>query len=253
VDLRQQSAVDELRRAVLAGADPEALVARLEQLVEERTRTIEAQLVAAAHAQAVLEERQRLARDLHDSVTQALYGITLHAQAAWRLLGLGELALASDSLRTLQETAQEALDEMRLLIFELRPPILDQVGLVSALQARLSAVEGRVNLQTQLIAEGVGELPAAVEEALYRIAQEALNNVLKHAHARQITVQLRQGPARLSMEICDDGVGFDPATTGAGGGLGLRGMAERAAQLGGTFTIESAPGGGTRIYAEVAL
>lgn len=204
-------------------------------------------------AQAVLEERQRLARDLHDSVTQSLYGITLHAQAAQRLLVAGEVALAVHSLRILQDTAQEALDEMRLLIFELRPPLLEQVGLVAALQARLSAVEGRANLHTRLIADGVGPLPAAVEQAFYRIAQEALNNALRHAHAQQITVQLWQEPARLAMEIRDDGVGFEPSGADKRSGLGLRGIEERIAQLQGTVTLQSAPGAGTRLRVEVEL
>lgn len=221
--------------------------------VEEQTRAIRAQRVSAAHAQAVLEERQRLARDLHDSVTQSLYGITLHAQAAQRLLMAGEADQAVTSLRTLQDTAQEALDEMRLLIFELRPPMLEQVGLVAALQARLNAVEGRASLHTKLIADGVSALPAAVEQAFYRIAQEALNNALRHAHAQQITVQLQQGPSRLTMEISDDGVGFEPGGAGGHCGLGLRGIEERVAQLQGVVTLLSAPGAGTRLRVEVDL
>jgi signal transduction histidine kinase len=225
----------------------------VEQRVEERTREIEEQRLAAAQATAVLEERQRLARDLHDSVTQALYGITLHAQVARRLLAAGDLASATTSLGALQNTAQEALDEMRLLIFELRPPILEQVGLVAALRARLNAVEGRANLQTRLIGDGVGDLPSPIEQALYRIAQEALNNALKHADARRITVRLQQSQASVSLEISDDGVGFEPAVACENGGLGLRGIAERVAQLGGTLTLESAAGVGTQLCVEIAL
>jgi signal transduction histidine kinase len=225
----------------------------IEQRIEERTREIEQQLVAAAQKQAVMEERQRLARDLHDSVTQALYGITLHAQAAWRLLASEDLPNATDSLRTLQNTAQEALDEMRLLIFELRPPLLEQVGLAAALQARLNAVEGRANLQTKLIVDGAGDLSSVVEQALYRIAQEALNNALKHSRAQRIIVELQQMPTRVLLTICDDGVGFDPAAPGAAGGLGLRGIAERVAQLDGTLAVQSAPGVGTQLRVEIAL
>jgi len=225
----------------------------LDQLVEARTREIEGRLLVAAQERAVLEERQRLARDLHDSVTQALYGITLHAQAAGRLLTAGDMSSVADSLRTLQDTAQEALDEMRLLIFELRPPILEQVGLVAALQARLNAVEGRANLQTRLIADGVGELPAAVEQALYRIALEALNNALKHARAQHIVVHIRQKKGRVLLEITDDGVGFEPAVASEHGGLGLRGIAERVAQLDGTVRMQSAQGAGTQLGVEVKL
>lgn len=225
----------------------------IERRVEERTRAIEQLLVAAAQEQAVLEERQRLARDLHDSVIQALYSVTLHAQGARRLLASGELSTAADALRGLQDTAQEALDEMRLLIFDLRPPILEQVGLVAAVQARLNAVEGRANLQTKLIVDGVGDLPSLVEQALYRIAQESLNNTLKHAHAQHVTVRLRRAATAVLLEISDDGVGFDPATAGETGGMGLRGIAERVAQLDGTFILQSVPGAGTWLSVEVPL
>ena len=145
----------------------------IDRQVEERTREIEQRLVAAAQDKAVLEERQRLARDLHDSVIQALYSVTLHAQGAQRLLASGDLPKALEALRGLQETAQEGLDEMRLLIFELRPPILEQIGLVAALQARLNSVEGRANRQTRLIAEVVGDLPAPAEQALYRFGPKS--------------------------------------------------------------------------------
>jgi signal transduction histidine kinase len=142
---------------------------------------------------------------------------------------------------------------MRLLIFELRPPVLEQVGLVAALQMRLNSVEGRANLQTRLIVEDVDDLPPDAEQALYRIAQEALNNALKHARARNITIRLRRTGSWVRLEIADDGVGFDPATVAATGGMGLRGIAERVAQLGGVFALESAPGMGTRLNVEIAL
>ena len=216
------------------------------ELAEENCRR-----VSAAHDKAVLEERHRLARELHDSVTQALYGVTLHAAAARRQLAVGDVATALEDLRVLQTTAQEALDEMRLMIFELRPPVLEQVGLVAALQARLNAVEGRSNLETRLIVDESPALPLQVEEALYRIAREALTNVLKHAHARRITVSLHQVQSRVELEISDDGLGFVVATAYERGGMGLRGMAERAAQLNGTFTLESTPGAGTRLRVEI--
>ena len=114
-----------------------------------------ARLVAAAQEKAVLEERQRLARDLHDSVTQAVYSIGLQAQAATRLLAAGDAATTAVYLQEVQDAAQEALEEMRLLIFELRPSVLDQAGLPMALQIRLEAVEGRSHLATQLVVEGV--------------------------------------------------------------------------------------------------
>jgi signal transduction histidine kinase len=212
-----------------------------------------ARLVAAAQEKAVLEERQRLARDLHDSVTQAVYSIGLQAQAATRLLAAGDAATTAVYLQEVQDAAQEALEEMRLLIFELRPSVLDQAGLPMALQIRLEAVEGRSHLATQLVVEGVNRLSATVEQGLYRIAQEALNNTLKHAHARRLTVVLQQTQSQVILAITDDGVGFDPATASETGGLGLRGIAERVAQLGGQLTIQSGAGAGTKLRVEITV
>jgi PAS domain S-box-containing protein len=213
-----------------------------------------ARLYARAQDMAALEERQRLARELHDSVTQALYGVTLYAEAATRLLAAGEQDATTAYLHEVRTTAQEALQEMRLLIFELRPPILEQEGLVAALQARLAAVEGRVpGLVTTVDAQSELRLPAPIEEALYRIAQETLNNVLKHAKAHTIAVSLHQEGSTVALEIADDGAGFDRATAERRGGFGLRGMAERAAQVGGAVTVQSAPGHGTVVRVEVTL
>jgi signal transduction histidine kinase len=212
-----------------------------------------ARLVAASQGKAILEERQRLARDLHDSVAQALYSVILHAEAGTRLLASGDDATVADYLREMQSTAQEALTEMRLLIFELRPPVLDQEGLVAALRMRLEAVEGRANLQTEFTVEGVSKLAPFVEQALYRIAQEALNNALKHAHARRITVLLQQVQTRVRLEISDDGIGFDPVTVHDKGGLGLLGIEERVAQLGGRLMLQSVPGAGTQLRVEIGL
>jgi signal transduction histidine kinase len=151
-------------------------------------------------------------------------------------------------------TAQEALQEMRLLIFELRPPILEREGLVAALQARVSSVEGRIpGLTTRVDIQGDLRLPGPIEEALYRLAQETLNNALKHARAQTITLALQGDEGVVILEITDDGMGFDPQGAGRRGGFGLRGMAERVAQVGGTFTVRSAPGQGTAVRVEVPL
>jgi signal transduction histidine kinase len=210
-----------------------------------------ARLYEQAKQVAVLEERQRLARDLHDSVTQTLYGMSLYAQAAVGQLALGNLEQVAENLRQIQDTSQEVLAEMRLLIYELRPPVLEHEGLDVALQARLSAVEGRAGLKTTLKSDLAGRLPAAIEEGLYRIAQEALNNVLKHAHACTITVSLSQGDKLVTMEIADDGIGFEPERVKGQGGLGLPAMQERAAALGGRLAVSSKPGAGARVIMEV--
>ncbi|MFN8475705.1 MAG: GAF domain-containing sensor histidine kinase [Anaerolineae bacterium] len=202
---------------------------------------------------AVLEERQRLSRELHDSVTQALYGVTLFADAATRLLEAGDSGRALEHLRQVRITSQEALREMRLLIFELRPLDLQEQGLVAALKARLAAVESRVGLAVELQVDGERRLPVEIEDVLYRVAHEALNNVLKHAHAQHATVRLQLGEARVRLEVADDGIGFDPIAAQAAGGLGLGGMSERVEHCGGTLEVESAPGQGTRVRVEVPI
>jgi signal transduction histidine kinase len=156
-----------------------------------------------------------------------------------------------DNLRKLRDTAKGALEEMRLLIFELRPPILGQEGLMAALEARLEAVEGRVGLKTQLILQGEVELPQDIQEGLYRIALEALNNVLKHAQASCVTVLLIREPQATVLKIIDDGGGFDINTAQKCGGLGLKGMKERAEQIGGHLKVKSEPGMGSTIQVEV--
>jgi PAS domain S-box-containing protein len=216
-----------------------------------------ARLYEQAEQAAALDERSRLARELHDSVTQSLYSVTMYAEAAARLLTSGQGETAAEYLRDARDTAQEALREMRLLIFELRPLALEQSGLAGALQARLEAVEKRAGVQAELRVVGVEELadaewlPLAAQQELYYIAQEALNNSLKHAKAQvlQVGLQLRGGAVRL--EVADDGVGFDLATAGGRGGLGLPGMRERVHRLGGRLQIESAPGQGTKVTVEI--
>jgi signal transduction histidine kinase len=209
--------------------------------------------VYAAQVQslAVVEERNRLARNLHDSVTQALYGLTLSTEAASRHLTAGEIEETTTHLRDVRDTARQALGEMRSLIYELRPPALEQDGLAVALQTRLAAVATRSGLETSLTIDGDERLPAAVELELDRISQEALNNTLKHARASRVDIALRQNDGSVALEITDDGAGFDPGVVDGRGGMGLRGMAERTARLGGRLAIESRPGGGTRIRAEV--
>ena len=214
-----------------------------------------ARLQQQAEQLAVLAERQRLARELHDSVTQSLYSVTLYANAAVLALAAGKSDVAAGYLQELQETAQEGMRDMRLLIFQLHPPVLEAEGLVAALQARLAAVEGRAGLKTEFRIEGERRLPVAIEEELYWIAQEALNNVRKHAAAQHVTVHLHFAAASVCLEVQDDGVGFDPEAVrseGRGGG-GLRSIAERTARVGGKLTYESKPGEGTRVIVEVML
>jgi PAS domain S-box-containing protein len=200
---------------------------------------------------AAMEERSRLARELHDSVTQSLYSVTMYTEAAARLLTAGQEATAAEYLRDARDTAQEALREMRLMIYQLRPPLLEKGGLAVTLQVRLDAVERRGGVHAELIVEGQDRLPPTIQAELHQIAQEALNNALKHAHAREVRVRLGFGETATSLEVQDDGVGFELAAAQAGGGLGLPGMKERVQKIGGRLTIERAPGQGTRISVEV--
>jgi signal transduction histidine kinase len=227
-----------------------ALVLRRQVVLLSELRLLRDQTDQHARNVAVLEERQRLSRELHDSVTQSLYGIALYAEAGGRALAEGVLEPVAANLRDISETTQEALSEMRLLLFELRPPLLQEHGLAAALQARLRAVESRAGLVTDFVGETEERLPLQTEQELYRVAQEALNNVLKHAHAAHVSVRLAPSNGHVRLEIADDGVGFEPALQGASG-FGLHGMRERVERLGGTLEVDSSPGAGTHVQADV--
>lgn len=196
---------------------------------------------------ALAEERSRLARELHDAVTQALYSILLFAEAGRRQVAQAECAAAGASLSSVAEIGQQALQEMRLLLHKLRPAALTDVGLVCALQNRLETVEGRVGIEHRLQVSESLTLPAPVEEALYHICQEALNNALKHARATAVTVRLASDEAgQVLLAVGDNGRGFDWVQALAEArGMGLTTMRERAQEVGGQVTFNSAPGSGT--------
>jgi signal transduction histidine kinase/PAS domain-containing protein len=196
---------------------------------------------------AVVEERQRLARELHDSVTQALYTIALYAEASRLALSTGKVSVATENLAELHATAREAMLDMRRLIFELRPPLLAEEGLASALQARLAAVEARAGLTSQLEVEGERRPLLPVDTELFWIAVEALNNVVKHARASRLVVRLVYDEQAVQLEVRDDGRGFDLESIGEGGGVGLRGIEERVQRINGQWEIHSKPGEGTSV------
>jgi PAS domain S-box-containing protein len=214
-----------------------------------------AKLYKQAQEAAALEERARLARELHDSVTQALFSMTMHAEAA-------QIALQRDghvddahpdgplrrNLRQLSELSEGALAEMRALIFELRPGALQEEGLAAALRKHTAALSAREGIGIEVHAPDHRiPLEPDAEEHIYRGAQEALHNVVKHAGAGQVIVRLEADEnGWLVLEIQDDGVGFDPTTVPAGH-LGLRTMSDRVQQIGGALEIESAPGAGTSV------
>jgi PAS domain S-box-containing protein len=215
----------------------------------ERDR-MERELQAQAAELAANRERAHLAQDLHDSVTQALFSMTLTTRAAEMLLAR-DPAAAAEKLGEMRELAQDALAEMRTLIFELRPGGLAEEGLVSALRKHVAAIQGRTGLPVVFEADEIGEVDPEAEEALYRICQEALHNVVKHAAARQVRIEVRQEGDCVGLHVTDDGTGFDPATATRGGQLGLAGMRARVERCGGRLTIESAPGTGTKLHVAV--
>ncbi|MGD0611049.1 MAG: histidine kinase N-terminal 7TM domain-containing protein [Anaerolineales bacterium] len=193
-----------------------------------------------------LTERQRLVRDLHDSVTQKLYGLVTLTEAAQAGLEAGSAEVSAQVLGRIGENARQALKEMRLFLHELQPVDLEREGLVSVLHQRLAAVEGRADVKARLLADDDLVLPLDIQVALYYIAQEALNNVLKHAGASSVTVRLRKRNTGFLLEVEDDGCGFNPQKSDKGG-MGLRNMQERASQVGGKLKVASTPGKGTKI------
>lgn len=209
-------------------------------LAIENTR-LHSQLEEAA----VAAERSRLARDLHDAVTQTLFSASLIAEVLPRIWERSpeEGRKRLDELRGL---TRGALAEMRTLLLELRPAALLESELGDLLRHLAEATIGRSGVTVGLNTEGSRELPADVQIALYRIAQEALNNVVKHAHASAITVSLRMTSDTVAMSITDNGHGFDPASASPDS-LGLKIMHERAEAIGAEFRVSSHPGDGTSI------
>jgi signal transduction histidine kinase len=212
-----------------------------------------ARLVKQAEIAAVVQERQRLARELHDSVTQLLYGQVLFSGAGLKVLRQGDLEKTGDHLERTNQAALQALKEMRLLVYQLRPSDYLEEGLVGALTRRLDSVEKRTGINARLVVEGDLSLDEAVEVGLYRIAEEALNNTLKHSQASAVTITLRAIDGRVILEVADNGTGFDPESAFGRGGMGLENMRERAAALGGAIEFHSQSGGGSRICVEIEV
>ncbi len=202
---------------------------------------------------AVLKERERLARELHDSMTQSMYSLVLFAEAGRQLAEVGNLQGVQQHMVDIAALARQTIKEMRLLLYELRPPEFERGGLIVSLRRRLNAVEKQAGMEARLIVEGSVELPLTVEEELNRIAQEALNNVLKHAAATSVTVHLRVEGEQVVLAVEDDGRGFDPDVVSALEGMGLIGIRQRTEKLGGIFNVASVPGQGTRLQVQVNM
>jgi len=226
-------------------------------LREMETRSKRLAALSARVARAQEEERERIARELHDGLGQALTAIRLDLSAAGRRLG-GDEGGVTEYLGKAQRLTEESLDELRRIVFDLRPPALDHLGLVAALESYAREFEQRFKLQVTLTAdEFTSRLPFEVETALYRICQEALTNVSKHANASQVLLRLERDSETVALAVRDDGAGFDAASVLDGSGalrsIGILSMERRAEELGGEFRIESSPGRGTRIRAAMPL
>ena len=197
------------------------------------------------------EARRHLARELHDSVSQAIYAIVLTTHAAQRRAER-DPSKAREALDTVIELAEAALAEMRALIFELRPEALAEVGLVGALHRQLDGLELRHGLATSRELHDEPNIPFASKQVLLRVVQEALHNVVKHARATSVRVSAREEGGRLHLQVSDDGIGFD-LDASFPGHLGHTSMRERLAALGGHLRLASAPGAGTTVSLDVSL
>lgn len=224
-------------------------VAVLQLLANQVAIAIEnAHLYAQAQSLAALNERQKLARELHDSVSQALYGIGLGTRTALKMVeadGVEKAGLVQP-LEYVLSLARMGMAEMRALIFELRPESLEVEGLIPALTRRVDAVRSGHEIDVEANLADEPELPLAGKEMLYRVAQEALHNVVKHAHASRVTLLLTSTGGDVTLEIRDDGCGFETNNTFPGH-LGLQSMRERVEAFGGLFSVVSAPGKGTTV------
>ena len=234
-------------RIPVSGTDE---VARLEENFNRMAGRLQASVDAQrqlAEANARHQERSRIARELHDSISQELFSLSVLAGGLRRALPPGSAVLTE--VETMERTAGDTMREMQSLLLALRPVALDEAGLASALEQVCGAYRARlcVEIRTELDAL---TLPPALEHAILRVTQEALANAVRHAGAEVIWVRLRGGPAQVTLEVADNGRGFDAGgPQAAGGGLGLRAMRDRAADQGGQLIIDSAPGTGTIVQA----
>ena len=210
-----------------------------------------AALYERAQTAASLEERQRLARELHDSVSQALYGIALGARTARTQLDR-DASKAVEPVDYVLSLAEAGLAEMRALIFELRPESLETEGLIAGLEKQAAALRARHSIEVDAELCEEPDAPLAIKEAVSRIAQEAMHNTVKHARASHVWLRLAREDGAIALEVRDNGRGFDPTQPYAGH-LGLRSMRERAEKLGGTIEFESAEGKGARVRVSIPV
>ena len=230
--------------------------ARLYQIVQEREAQLEQLVRRLVNAQE--DERKRIACELHDETGQKLTALAMGLAAVESQLAAGDLARVTTMVRDLREMSDQAIVELRNIVADLRPAQLDDLGLVPALRWLITQYQTRhPELQVQMTADrNLTRLPAQYETVLFRVTQEALTNVARHAQASQVHLTLSQDDGHIRLEVRDNGVGFDPSASSPhapGSGLGLVGVRERVALVGGRCTVDSSPGQGTRIIVELPL
>jgi signal transduction histidine kinase len=219
-------------------------------LEAQRRAETEVRNLTAAAIRGQEEERRRLALALHDGASQGLSAVLLQLAR----LAKNAPADVSTQLNEVRSLTRSVLDDLRGITHGLRPPALDRLGLAAALrELAKNSCSDELHVEAIIHPPQMRSPPPEVSIAFFRIAQEALANLIKHAHARNGTLRLYEWQGRLRLEISDDGLGFDPARLPADAGLGLIGMRERSTWLGGTFALESAPGRGTRIAVETPV
>jgi signal transduction histidine kinase len=232
-------------------ADSTALALDNARLHEEQVALVRQQFIQAAAIQE--EERHRIARELHDGVGSSLAGLNIRLHRVSKHLDRDHNAMAGEVKELAAET-QTSIHDIRRLVYDLRPVALDELGLFSALQEFAARYQIDYGLHVRLsLPEHLGRLPVAVETTLFRIAQESLANVARHAHAQHVDLRLSSSPAGVSLEIVDDGQGFQQPVAPAGDHTGLWSMQKRVEQFGGCFVIESAPGRGTCVSVQIPL
>jgi two-component system sensor histidine kinase UhpB len=250
------------------GGEPQARVtlgavtdARFERLAETFNQMVaqlefdaqQMQLLSRLILQAQEDERQRLARELHDEAAQSLTSLLVHLRLLERAR---DPQVAQERVAELRELTARALEDVRRVALDLRPTILDDLGLGPALEWRVDEFNKQEGVQATFQTRGLdGRLPRAIELVLYRVGQEALSNVIRHAGATQVEVTLQRGEGAVELAVIDNGDGFDPEAVRRNEGqrLGLVGMRERVGALGGVLLVDSQRGHGARIVARIPL
>jgi len=232
-------------------ADDQALI---ETLAAHAAIAIEnARLYERSRELSIVEERNRLARELHDSVTQTLFSLSLTAESAATLADSNP-SLAKEQILSVRHLATEALQEMRSLIFELRPAELEAEGLVATLRKRVDVLRRVYRREIELEVRAERRLDAETEKQLFRIVQEALHNALRHSQADRLAVEISMPDGKVLALVRDNGIGFDPdAARLRSRRLGLTSMQERAEELGASLDIRSCPGDGTEVQVELPV